>query len=57
VKPGCSRSLAGVMNTLFADKALQDRFSRNARAHYAAHYSPAVQGDKYLAEYHALLRS
>ncbi len=57
VKPGCSRSLAGAMNTLFTDKALQDRFSCNARIHYAAHFSPAVQGDKYLAEYNALLRS
>jgi O-antigen biosynthesis alpha-1,3-mannosyltransferase len=55
VQPGCSRSLALAMHTLFCDNALCARFSRNAQHHYAAHFAPALQGQKYLSIYRSLL--
>ncbi|HKL00345.1 MAG TPA: glycosyltransferase [Desulfotignum sp.] len=55
VRPGCSRSLTLAMNTLFGDNALCKQFSRNAQHHYAAHFTPAAQGKKYLEIYQSLL--
>ncbi|MCA1794069.1 MAG: glycosyltransferase [Desulfobacteraceae bacterium] len=55
VPPGCSRSLTLAMNTLFSDNALCKRFSQNAQHHYAAHFTPAAQGQKYLEIYRSLL--
>ncbi|MFO7883891.1 MAG: glycosyltransferase [Desulfobacteraceae bacterium] len=57
VKPGCSRSLAQAMNTLFSDRALAGQFARNTRHHYDAHFTPKTQGDKYLSIYRSLLHS
>jgi rhamnosyl/mannosyltransferase len=57
VPPGCSRSLALAMNTLFRDDGLASRFSRNTRRHYDTCFSPQVQGKKYLDLYQALLQT
>ncbi|MFO7911554.1 MAG: glycosyltransferase [Desulfotignum sp.] len=56
VAPGCSRSLALAMNTLFSDNSLATQFSQNARNHYNTHFTPQTQGDKYLTLYHSLLQ-
>ncbi len=57
VRPGCSRSLTSAMNALFESPGLADRFSRNARHHYAGAYTPRVQGEKYVRIYRDLLQS
>lgn len=57
VAPGCSRSLALAMNTLFSDKTLARRFALNARHHYDTYFTPKTQGDKYLDIYRSLLPS
>ena len=55
VDPGCSRSLALAMNTLFSDNSLAMQFSQNARHHYNTHFTPQSQGNKYLTIYRSLL--
>ncbi|MDZ7664828.1 MAG: glycosyltransferase [Desulfotignum sp.] len=57
VRPGCIRSLALAMNALFDDPSLAARFSQNCRRHYDIHFTPRVQGEKYLDIYRALLQS
>jgi O-antigen biosynthesis alpha-1,3-mannosyltransferase len=57
VDPGCSRSLALAMNTLFSDNSLAMQFSQNARHHYITHFTPQTQGDKYLTLYQSLLQT
>lgn len=57
VPPGCSRSLALAMNTLFKDDQLTARFSQNTRRHYDTCFSPAIQGKRYLDLYHTLLQT
>jgi rhamnosyl/mannosyltransferase len=57
VRPGCSKSLTMAMNKLFDDRDLAARFSRNARRHHDTHFTPRIQGEKYLDIYRTLLQS
>jgi rhamnosyl/mannosyltransferase len=57
VRPGCRRSLALAVNALFEDRDLAARFSRNSRYHYDTHFTPRVQGEKYMDIYRTLLQS
>jgi rhamnosyl/mannosyltransferase len=57
VQPGCSGSLARAINTLLENDRLTAWFSQNARRHYETHFSPQIQGKKYLDIYQTLLRA
>ncbi len=57
VPPKNSRALAEAINTIVANDALCEEFSKNAFCHYLSHFTAQVQGDQYLRVYNDLLKA